>query len=223
MNKTKKSALGAAGVGVVALAMLGGGTFAAWSDFQTVEDNTAAAGHLRLDLSGGPLSNLGGKAIAPGENYKYDWFLTSADLDGVPAAALSMRMTALEDLENDCATDSERVAEGGESCGDVGEFSKQAVMRVRWSNPIDNATGLTDAYCGTNGTWNNGDQILASAPKLQSYQWNEVDFGELTADQGICVRVDVALPSDATNATQGDVSVFDLQFDLEQVPGGKGY
>src|SRR4051794_31293283 len=70
----KKIARGSlAGVAVIAL-LAGGGTFASWSDFDQINGNETAAGHLKLDLnSTGSINNVGGAAMAPGESRTIDF------------------------------------------------------------------------------------------------------------------------------------------------------
>jgi hypothetical protein len=41
-------------------------------------------------------------------------------------------------------------------------------------------------------------------------------LGTLAGDQAVCVRVDIGLDRNATNAVQTDSSTFDVQFDLNQ-------
>ena len=236
-SKLVKASL--AGAAAIALAA-GGGTFAAWSDFQTVTGNETDAGHLVLNLPGtsGPITNVGINSIAPGQARTIDYFLTSADLDGVPSANLTMKVKDLADQENGCASNSEAVAEGASvaeaqsgdysnaacnAVADAGEFSSQAYMRVRYSDPATAAGAWDPSHhectlpvthsAGYAPASNNDTTIY---PRLASFT-TAAPLGTLTAGQGVCVRIDIGLDPNASNATQGDGSTFNLQFDLAQV------
>jgi hypothetical protein len=220
----RKLVIGAvAGVAAVALAY-GGSTYSAWSDLGTVMGNEVDAGHLVLNLdSTSTISNVGGNSLAPGHNSTIDFFIASADLDGVPEADLSFRLTNLVDHENSCS--------GGESAvdncasGDPGEFSGQGYMRVRYTDPTDvsnitfannQCTSSAGGYVNSVGYSPANDNDTEHFPKLASFSNVDSPLGTLSGGQGICVRVDVGLPLSATNATQGDSSTFDVQYDLVQ-------
>lgn len=224
MNKILTTSLGALAVA----GLVGGGTFASWSDFSTFGNNNTAAGHLVLDASGGEINNvLSGSPIAPGEYRTIDFFLTSADLAGVPSAALSMSIKELVDIDNGCSSASEADVDGGNAnnvdddvanCdADDGEFSEEAYVNVRWSDPVQGAHFGSGNKCldendvavpiGANGVLTDL-QTLATTP---------LDMADLTGGDGICVRIDLGLTfADATDASQGDESTFDLRFDLDQ-------
>ncbi|UER55208.1 hypothetical protein HJG43_12395 [Kineosporiaceae bacterium SCSIO 59966] len=215
MNKTKKSALGAAGVGVVALAMLGGGTFAAWSDFDTIDENRTEAGHLVLDLKGtDPISNVGWlqPAIAPGEYRTVDYFIASADLEGVPKASLTFNLQNLVDEENGCSSRSEKAVDS--NCGDTtdpGEFVDQAYVNVSYSKPTrDNI--FIGGSC-------RGENLTESVPVSSLNDLTTpVELGDLRGGQGVCVRFEIGLPfiEGDQNASQGDSASFDIRWDLTQ-------
>ena len=221
----RKTLMGVSGI-AVALTMIGGATFAAWSDFDVVENNTTAAGHLKLDLnSTGAISNVGGTAIAPGESRTIDFFVASADLDGVPAADLSMVVENLVNNENGCSsTNSEKLADPDCDTAPLdGEFSDESYVRVRYTDPA-NVGDITFANnsCSAPGGYvnavgyappsNNDTEIYPNLDFFTSSQ----PLTQLTGDQGICIRIDLGLPPSATNAVQGDSSLFDLRFDLVQ-------
>jgi predicted ribosomally synthesized peptide with SipW-like signal peptide len=214
IDRQKKKLAAGAVAGVAALALIGGGTFALWSDFDVLEDNTASAGRLQLTVENGPVNNVG-QPLAPGENYDYEYFLSSADLAGVPDADLSLTITGLENEENGC---NGAEAEDDPTCGTDeadGEFSEQSVMRIRWTAPIANATAAT---CKNGAqTFDRGVQVLNTAPSIDEVvAAGPIALGTLTKGQGVCVRIDVGLPPAASNATQGDAATYDVQFDLQQ-------
>jgi predicted ribosomally synthesized peptide with SipW-like signal peptide len=211
--------------GLASLAVAGlvsGGTFAAWSDYDTVANNQTEAGHLVLDLNGSaPISNVGGQAIAPGEFRTIDFFVASADLDGVPAADLSFTIDDIIDQENGCSSNSEAALDDCETVND-GEFSEESYVRVRYSAPTSGVVfqnnqckdGSGNSVPTPNGDAGSNDPALWDS--LRDLDGFKYALGQLTAGQGICVRFDIGLPSTATDASQGDASNFDLTFDLEQ-------
>jgi len=215
---------GIAGAAVVALAA-GGGTFAAWSDFQNVTGNQTSAGHLVLNLPNttGPISNVAQQSIAPGESRTIDYFLTSADLDGVPSAALSLKVKDIVDNENGCASNSEAAVDTCNVAGDVGEFSQQAYMRVRYSDPVAINSGAWNPSlheCTAPVIHGVGvtepDNNTTHYPRLASYT-TPAALGTLQAGQGVCVRIDIGLDPNANNAVQGDSSNFNVEWDLTQI------
>jgi hypothetical protein len=215
-----------AGVAAITLAATGS-TFAAWSDLGTVSANKTDAGHLKLDLnSTGAITNVGGTPIAPGESRTIDQMVGSADLAGVTSAALSMKIVNLVDQENGCGSSTSEAAVDPDcaTAGTPGEFSKEAYVRVRYSNPapLDQLTfaknnctapgGLTNAV-GYAVPSNNDTTVY---PRLTALTGNS-PLGTLLPNQGICVRIDLGLDKNATNAVQSDSSTFDVQFDLTQI------
>lgn len=218
---------GLAGIAVVALAA-GGGTFASWSDFDVAKDNQAGAGILKLDVStrDGAGVNIAPFKLAPGQNKYQEFFLASANSENVPVGALSATINNLRDVEDNgpgCTTNSEAVAEKpGEvdsttglptnplnSCGMTGELSSQMRAQILYSDPMAGAS-----YCQNTGIYshNIGTKTLA-----QQAAAGASTLGEVKAGEGICVRVEMSLPKEATNAVQGDQVAFDYRFDLTQV------
>lgn len=219
--KNKKTILGSAAAITASVALIAGGTFAAWSDFSMVEDNQLNAGHLVLDVNGSaPVANPLSLPIAPGEYRTIDFFVASADLAGVPTADLTFSVKELVDLENGCSSNSEVAVDSQCSTHETeGEFSDESYVVVRWSDPVADA-----AYVGGGqpcqdpdgnsipvGTNNGGPGI--SLADLEDADWS---LGTLQGGEGVCLRLDIGLPVGATNASQGDTSEFDLQFDLTQ-------
>ncbi|HSL56699.1 MAG TPA: SipW-dependent-type signal peptide-containing protein [Acidimicrobiales bacterium] len=215
------------GLAVIAVAgLVGTGTFAAWSDFGTIEGNETAAGQLALELdSTGAINNVGGQAIAPGEFRTIDFFVASADLEGVPSAALSMTVENLVDAENGCSSNSEELEDPDCSTVDDGEFSEYGYVRIRYTDPAptsdisfggNSCSSALGGYVNSIGysPANNNDPTVY--PRLDSLTATQA-LVDLNGDEGICIRIDLGLDVDAPNAVQGDSSTFDLRFDLEQI------
>jgi predicted ribosomally synthesized peptide with SipW-like signal peptide len=218
----KKTMMGLAG-GAFALTLIGGGTYAAWSDFDTVTGNETEAGHLVLNTnSTGTINNVGSSSIAPGEFRTIDFFVTSADLDGVPSADLSMQLNNLADDENGCASNSEAALDDCSS--PVGEFSSQGYVRVRFTDPAaigditfaGNNCAAPSGYTHSVGysPANNNDSTVY--PRLSAFANTNHALGTLTGGQGLCVRIDIGLDPGATDVVQSDSSTFDLTYRLDQ-------
>jgi predicted ribosomally synthesized peptide with SipW-like signal peptide len=222
IDRQKKKLAAGAVAGVAALALIGGGTFALWSDFDVVENNTLSAGTLVLDVGqSAPLSMTG---LAPGENKETTIFIAnrSDDTAALQNARLTTTVTNLVDVEDGCPANSEQQVDTTCNPGNgAGEFTREAYMQYRVSNAVtpDDCRGAT--Y--TNRAW----QVLSS------YDDGPINLGELDPLQGICVVVEVGLPSGqgsntpppgidapnapgATNLSQGDGATFDVRFDLTQ-------
>jgi alternate signal-mediated exported protein len=223
-SKLVKASL--AGAAVIALAA-GGGTFAAWSDFGQVNSNETDAGHLKLNLGAtGVISNVGGLSIAPGQNRTIDQYLTSADLDGVPSADLSVTFSHLVNNENGCSTNSETAVDPTcATVGDPGEFAQEGYIRVRYSNPEPVANISWDgSNCIPSGGYLNSidytpasDNNTTHYPRLGTFAAEGAHaLGTLTGGQGICVRMDIGLDPNADDKVQGDSSTWDMQYDLKQ-------
>jgi len=214
---------GIAAIGLVA----GGSTYSAWSDFQQVNNNKTDAGHLVLNLNGsGTISNVGATAIAPGQSRTIDQYLTSADLAGVPSAALSVTFKDMVDQENRCSSNSERAMDPNcDAVGDPGEFSSQAYVRIRYSDPQTGIVLAANGDCNPTGGYthsygyspvsNNDTTVYPTLGGVQAQ--SPIQLGTLSAGQGICIRYDIGLPPTATNVTQGDSAIWNMQYDLAQV------
>ena len=226
IDRQKKKLAAGAVAGVAALALIGGGTFALWSDFDTVEGNNLAAGTLVIDVGESVPLDMG--ELAPGENKETTLFIAnrSDDTAALQNAQLSATFLNLRDIEDGCVSNSEKAEDstcGNESGNDNGEFSQQAYLQLRVSS------AATAGQCGS------------TAPRawkpLADYFAAPTSLGGLNPGQGICVRIEAGLPSgqgsntpppgidapnapSATNAVQGDSATFDVRFDLTQnVPG----
>jgi predicted ribosomally synthesized peptide with SipW-like signal peptide len=225
IDKQKKKKLAAGAVaGIAALALIGGGTFALWSDFDSIEDNTLAAGTLTLEL--GQSTPLAFGKLAPGENKAQTVWIAnrSDDTAALQNARLTGSMLNLVGIEDGCVGNSEVVADpdcGVPSSG--GEFPAQAFIQFA-SKPASTA-----GACSGGGYSNPKQGTLNAVAAGGAFALGELDPG-----QGICIRVEAGLPgggpggddndgidfagqASANNATQGDSATFDVRFDLTQV------
>lgn len=205
-NKLAKA--GIAGVAAIALAATGS-TFASWSDFGIVEDNSVGAGELVLDLNGGngsePAIPVSFGHFAPGEGSTNMRYLASKQGDAVPLADLSVTMKDLVNKDNLCSSNSEALEDTCETeDGGGGEFGAKANIVIGASGPT------TAGNCGhvTYTTVYDGT--------INGLSGNKQTLGQLSNGDGICVKATVTLPDTAPNNTQGDSSEWNWRFDLVQ-------
>ena len=211
-----------AGVAAIAVAA-GGTTFAAWSDFTTADD-AAGAGYLKISLAErqGSGSTIQPFSLAPGQNKTQEFYLASADSGNTPDGVLTAFIENLADTEDGatCTTNSEAVAEGSPvdgtgaptdntACGSVGELSSEMRVQILASAPQTSPTS-----CPNTGIY--GTTTPSGTGTLASQIGKTFQLGTLDPGQGVCVRVEMSLPSTATNAVQGDDVGWNWQFDLNQ-------
>lgn len=217
----RKTLMGVSGI-AVALTMMGGATFATWSDFAEVNDVGVGAGHLVLNLDPGTSSVVGESRmkLAPGEGVVRDVYIASNDGDSVPDGNLYLTIKNLEDFEDGCTSASEPVAQATEYPGTdcdtdtAGQFSDQVKVGVTSTAPVSGgpaACTASGAYINStphtnSGSLNDNDEIKVQLANAQP----------IAPGDGVCVRLLFNLPQSATNSVQGDSSSFDLLFELEQ-------
>src|SRR3546814_732480 len=229
----RKTVLGIAGI-AVALTMIGGATFAAWSDFAEVKGNESGAGVLTLDVSaadGAPTFTL--DDMVPGKLKEETMFLVNRDDDAVPLANLRLSFSNVNENENGCSSNSEAAAENGTTSAaldadcalalDLGEFGSQAQGQILKTAP-GAAKTAADCSLGTGGPAFGSVSPGTSGKTFAQILAGDYDMGSLAPGQGICVRMNVSLPIGATDASQGDSVSYDLRFDLSQVlPIGRAH
>jgi predicted ribosomally synthesized peptide with SipW-like signal peptide len=219
----KKTLVGVAGA-AVALSLVGGGTFAHWSDTDSY-DNSAGAEHLTLDLSNDATQGFVQTAMAPGVNREFDFVVASRSGQVVPAADLRITLENLIGTENGCDGNKEELdaADGGDD-GDClspgsgpafGEYADEVRIAVNASAPT---TDLANA-CNSSAHPRGG---RVSSMSLRDFEaLGAVDLlpagVDLAPGEGICVAMGLSLPITATNASQGDSATWDFRYDLEQV------
>jgi predicted ribosomally synthesized peptide with SipW-like signal peptide len=231
-----------AGVAVIAFAA-GGGTFASWTDSGTIDDNHVGAGFLRLDLNGqdgSAVAPLNWGRLAPGMvNVRTVW-LASNDGDSVPSAKLKATFYHLDDQENSCSSNSERLADPSDCDGnaaDTGELSHILSFQTSYYPGLSEhqcatyPTNPPSSYDGYNAFFpvNQGDLLTAASGAGHTYTLNEMDTTDpliLDPGEGICVGFQADWPQDPSNqvsapydnddVAQGDSMSFDVKFTLEQ-------
>jgi predicted ribosomally synthesized peptide with SipW-like signal peptide len=232
-----KKILGSAVAMVAVLALVGGGTFALFSDQQTLEDNTFAAGTVELELRAGQTpSNAAApfsvSNVAPSPAWD-DWQGDTSELDRAPSgpmrkiyvarnvgsinANLSMRLTNINTVP------------------DPSDFANQIYLAVgedpddrvdnRRCHPFDFGTkGLVNAT-------DHSDVCNLDDPRpltdVVDIDWlfptsNPLEPFDPDEHNAACVRIDAHFPGQEpggaldNNNVQGHVLTFDTQFDLIQ-------
>lgn len=242
----QKRTLGLIAGGAAVLGLVGGGTFAGWSDFN-VQEETVAAGHLTLNV--GSSYEVGSEPLnlAPGINRYRAFYIASNDGDSVPDGDLSVTLQNLEDTENGCENNGEADAEDparvkgaganaldtdgvtvGARCNDgsdEGEASDLVSLQWRWTDPLPDSTDCDalPTYSGQGGTLPSEFLYTNAAPSgamagLEDYS---TAIETLAPGEGICVLMTINTfdhPSRPwhMNALQGDQLDFDVRFDLVQ-------
>ena len=234
MNSKTKAVAGA-GAGLLALSMIGGGTFAAWSDFQTLEDNNVGADHLTLQLDANNqdgVAEFNNLTLAPGENRETNYYVASRDGAAVPNASLTLTLQDLVGTEDGCQGNTEApdqlsmysssCAHGTPSFDSAGQFIQEAQFWVRSSDPVpmaDSCTTMIGRTAGLPGSNSGVFKIDAAEDQVINLLSSGVTIGP---DEKICVNVQISLPhvpnaATYNNSAQGDSAAFDLRFDLKQV------
>jgi predicted ribosomally synthesized peptide with SipW-like signal peptide len=219
MKKMLISSLAAIGIA----GLIGGGTFASWSDYQVQEGNDSGAGILKLVMddynqngSGPMFDNL---RLAPGQGKDKVIQIASSDGDSVPDANLFVTFQNLEDFENGCnSTNSEKDADPTcDLAEDTGEFQDMATIKVK-TRPHDLEASK---FCGSNFDDQSIGQTIYQGTIADLVDLGKIQLNQpgspLEAGDAMCLGAEVKLPSSAGNAVQGDSVSFDFRVDLEQV------
>jgi predicted ribosomally synthesized peptide with SipW-like signal peptide len=242
----KKTLWGGVALGTTALGLVGGGTFAAWSDF-SVQSEEIAAGHLTLDM--GTSYEVGSEPLdlAPGINRYRAFYIASNDGDSVPNGNLSVTLRNLVDSENGCENNGEADAEAptrtahagadaldtdgitaGARClsgSDAGEASDLVSLQWRWTEPLPASTDCDSLNTYANEHTPGPSPFVNAAPSgaIGGLEGFTTPIETLQPGQGLCVLMTINTfdhPSRPwhMNALQGDSLDFDVRFDLVQAP-----
>jgi predicted ribosomally synthesized peptide with SipW-like signal peptide len=206
-----KKILGLSVVAMMIMAMVGGGTWAYFSDPETSSGNILSAGTLDLTLDG---NNADIKVIetavtdvAPGDNGSE---YVDLEAGGSLAGELDIAFSAITNVNGSGGTEYELSGSG--------ELGGKATIAV-WLD-VDNS-----------GTWNTGDIELepagadpfdsdatldgATIDSFGSVSWDDVASGDFSGPWRFYIDWDVDAVS-VGNEIQGDSASFDITFTLEQ-------
>jgi hypothetical protein len=225
----KASLAGVAAIGLAA----GGGTFAAWSDFNLSGVNNAGAGTLSLTVNPNQPADIvfNPLKMAPGGiNGVRNVYVASNDGDSTPSGQLFVSLVDLVGHEDGC--------DGGElgddsNCADTaatnpGDFVDDATAQFS-SYAVNSPGECTEGYAPASkvvtavhggslasiGAWATPWELTGNGTSLGG-----VDRHYLAPGQGLCVSMSIGLASAVDNASQGDSADFKIRFDLKQAPYG---
>jgi predicted ribosomally synthesized peptide with SipW-like signal peptide len=229
-----------AGVAVIALAA-GGGTFAAWSDFNSITGNNAGAGVMKLNVGpNGQGADLlfDHVTMAPGSiNQERTVYVASNDGASTPSGRLYMSVKDLVGTENGCDSNGETADDPDcVTTTNGGDFIDDATVTFS-SYAVDSPGACTPGYAPANKvvTRTHGGSLKTLANEAA---WEVTGDGRtivsgtganavhgvnrsyLAPGQGLCVSIDISMWDGLDNASQGDKASFTTRFDLKQAPYG---
>lgn len=222
----KASLAGVAAIGLAA----GGGTFAAFSDFNVSPNNTVGAGVLQLTVEPNQPGDVPFNQVkmAPGGiNGVRNVYVASNDGDSTPSGQLYVSLVDLVGHEDGC--------DGGESgddanCSDTtnaGDFVDDATVQFT-SYAVNSPGDCTESYAPSSKvvTGQHGGSLTSVAAWATPWELTGsglptgADRHYLAPGQGLCVSLNISLAYSVDNASQGDSADFKIRFDLKQAPYG---
>ena len=210
-----------AGVACLALAA-GGSTFAAFSDFGTIADNSVQAGILKLNLNnqnGSAATPLNFGHFNPGHSFVQNVWVASSDSASVPHAKLSVKVENIRDFENGCGSaNSEQAVDGTCSASNDGDGTLGGELSPLLGTDMYAWRPGTPGVCTSfPGAGDSGTTSIWHSTPLKSTEDVSKEIGVLDGGQGYCVRIEQYLPGGTGNQVQSDGVKFDLRFDLVQL------
>jgi len=198
-----KKILGLTVAALIVITLVGGSTWAYFTDTESSTGNTLVAGTLDLNIDGGntAVTTFSVSNVAPGDSGSGNSTLANVgSLDGELDVAIGA-------ITNTGGSGGKEYEDGS---GDLGAVAEMALY-------ID---------VNQNGTWNNGDICLRSdGSTYNSLEYDDIDsFGNTTWDAvetlAISAQDDIVVawrvPTTAGNSIQGDSISFGITFTLEQ-------
>lgn len=126
----KKTIIGSAAAIVASVALIGGGTFAAWSDFAVVEDQAVAAGELTITVPEGELPWNETDGLSPGERAEVAFEVGS--ITSTVPSTLHVTLDGYTEEEDGCTnTSSEEAVDARcDIDGEPGQFADFTVLEL---------------------------------------------------------------------------------------------
>jgi alternate signal-mediated exported protein len=199
-----KKILGSVVAMVAVLALVGGGTFAAWFSEQTIDEHSVEAGHLTLSVTDDGVGASSATPISveqayPGMQAEWEWYV--ANQSSVPTALQSTLGMTLQNLVAPNPEDQALADEVEVRIHTRGVNASNQCSVLPTPTPL-NWTPLSDAI---------DQQLNLTHPTM-------VDGDKMVDGSGVCVRLNIRFPeSTATNASQNGSLKFDSLFRLDQV------
>ena len=211
-----KKILGLTVAAMLVMGLVGGGTWAFFSDPEQSTGNTLGAGTLDLSLDGADaaVTTLSVATAYPGDSGNGTTVLKN---DGSLAAELEIEFSAITNTESVGSTEYESDVIGG---GGVGELGGQATFA--FFIDIDESSAWNTSDIGLksdNTTYVNGGATPLDYQTLDSYDsnlWDDVYSGTMAAADQDNFIIMYQVPTSANNTIQGDSLSVNITFTLEQ-------
>lgn len=194
-------------------AIAGAGTLAAFSDEDTSEDNTVAAGTLTLSLANGG-DNEGSKTIEvtnakPGDSGRG---ASNIKNEGTIDGSVDLEVTNVRNNENG-RNDPER--EAGDESGDQGELGQNLNVWIGFDR--DDEELRDNRTAGQPATDTETDEAFAAEGEtINEAEGNTVEGYQLNSGDSANLVVEWEIPEDTGNEVQSDEVLFDLVVTLNQ-------
>jgi spore coat-associated protein N len=202
-----KKIMGLTITALLIIGLVGGGTYAYFSDTEVSEDNTLTAGTLDLNIEGAddPVTTFNVGDVAPGDSGSGSSTLSNA---GSMAGELDISTSAVTNTPG---------AGGGEYEGGSGELGASAQIAMYLD--VDQSGGATAGDIGLKSDGTTYDPT-------GGFDYDEIDdyaslsWDAVLASMAISAADDFIVlwqvPTSAGNDIQGDSVSFDITFTLEQ-------
>ncbi len=211
-----KKILGLTVAALLVMGMVGGGTWAYFSDTETSTGNALSAGTLDLNVNGGntAVTTLSVSAAYPGASGNGSTTLYNA---GSLTAELDITFGSVSNNESTGSTEYESDVIGGAG---VGELGAQATFAVFID--VDQSGTWTSGDIGLSA---NGTGTLYAFPTALEYQvlnnyssdnFDNVYSGTMAVGATDAFIIVYSVPTGADNTVQGDSVSVALTFKLEQ-------
>ena len=207
-----KKILGLAISAFLIMGLVGGGTWAFFSDPESSTGNILTAGTLDLSLDGAdaPVTTLDISNAAPGDSGSGSTVIKN---DGNIDAELDIAFGSVTNTESSGSTEYE-------ADGAPGELGGQATFAF-FIDVDESGTWNTDdiGLKSDVTTYVNAGATSLDYQTLDSYNsnnWDDVYSGNMTASAQDNFTIMYQVPTSATNAIQGDSVSVDITFTLEQ-------
>lgn len=205
MNKIMRSLVIVAAVAVVA----GLGSYALWSDNESSDGNSIAAGSLDLQVGGADLTGVPVVTVVnayPGmaDTTAFDSFINNAGSIAI-ATGVDFSVSTVADVENGIL---DPEAEAGDVTDPAGELCGQ--LQVRVLADMNDDGDLLDA----------GDVVYNWGTLTALEALGSVSLGALDAVTGLIpdrlLKIEYRVPGTADNTIMTDSCTFDMDFDGAQ-------
>lgn len=201
-----KKIVGLSITALLIVGLVGGGTYAWFSDTESSEDNTLTAGTLDLNINGGDdaVTTFDVSNVAPGDSGSGNSTLTNV---GSLLGELDVATSAITNTP---------YAGGGEFQDGTGDLGANAEIAMYLD--IDMSGDVSAGDIGLKSDATTYDPTVAlDYDVIDNYDtenWNATANMSTTVSYGF--RVEWNVPTDTGNEAQGDSVSFDITFTLQQ-------